>query len=217
MVLNVVIDISHYQTITDNSFVQVYSAGIHGVIHKVTEGTSYVDGEYAPRQPMALEAGLMFGAYHFGRHGDALGQAHHFLDIAQPTPETLLVLDWESCGANPDMTLDEAEQFVRAIADELGRYPGLYSGESFCGDALAGVTDTVLSQCWLWLAKYSEQMPAAPAPWAYVSMWQYTDGVSGPKPHEVPGIGRCDRDMWNGSEEGLRRLWGVEQGGSDTV
>jgi lysozyme len=39
-------------------------------------------------------------------------------------------------------------------------------------------------------------------------MWQYTDGALGPKPHTVKGIGRCDRDKFNGSEAQLRKLWG---------
>src|SRR5215510_2477306 len=179
---------SHSQTISDDSFVQVYSAGILGVLHKITEGTSYVDGAYAPRQPMALAAGLLWGAYHCGRHGDPFGQAYHFLDIVQPTPQTLLVLYWESCGENPDMTLDEAERFVTAIVEETGRWPGLYSGERYCGDALAGVEQTVLSQCWLWLAKYSEEMPVVPPQWDILTLWQYTNGTEGPEPHEVPGI-----------------------------
>jgi hypothetical protein len=40
-------------------------------------------------------------------------------------------------------------------------------------------------------------------------MWQYTNGALGPEPHEVAGIGRCDRDKFNGSEAGLRKLWGA--------
>jgi lysozyme len=38
-------------------------------------------------------------------------------------------------------------------------------------------------------------------------MWQYTDGALGGEPHTVAGIGRCDRDTFNGSVAQLRRLW----------
>jgi len=43
--------------------------------------------------------------------------------------------------------------------------------------------------------------------WADWTMWQYTDGALGQPPYEVPGIGRCDRDMFNGTESELRVLW----------
>jgi len=38
-------------------------------------------------------------------------------------------------------------------------------------------------------------------------MWQYTDGAVGPEPHEVAGIGHCDRDMFNGAQDQLQKLW----------
>jgi len=38
-------------------------------------------------------------------------------------------------------------------------------------------------------------------------MWQYTDGAVGGDPKSVKGIGHCDRDRFNGSEAGLRKLW----------
>src|SRR5262245_33649881 len=137
--LDVVIDLSHYNGITETSFAEAAAASIVGVIHKVTEGTWYLDGEYGPRQPMALGAGLLWGAYHFGRHGDAEGQAHYFLDQVRPTPDTLLVLDWEDLPDDLPMTREEAEQFVQTVYADMGRYPGLYSGMSFCGDQMAAV------------------------------------------------------------------------------
>jgi lysozyme len=42
-------------------------------------------------------------------------------------------------------------------------------------------------------------------------MWQYTDGGIGPEPHAVNGIGRCDRDKFNGNENQLRKLWGAAE------
>ncbi len=37
------------------------------------------------------------------------------------------------------------------------------------------------------------------------TFWQYTDGNSGDQPHQVPDIGRCDRDKFNGDLAGLKR------------
>ena len=46
-----------------------------------------------------------------------------------------------------------------------------------------------------------------PVNWPTWTMWQYTDGAVGPDPHQVAGIGHCDRDKFNGSEDQLRTLW----------
>jgi lysozyme len=38
-------------------------------------------------------------------------------------------------------------------------------------------------------------------------MWQYTDGAVGPEPHDIPGFGNCDRDMFNGTSVDLQTFW----------
>ena len=50
-----------------------------------------------------------------------------------------------------------------------------------------------------------------PPNWPTWTMWQYTDGGIGPEPHPVNGIGRCDRDKFNGNENQLRELWGAAE------
>jgi lysozyme len=73
---------------------------------------------------------------------------------------------------------------------------------------LGSASDPVLKQCWFWLAQYGPT-PVVPANWETWTMWQYTDGANGPEPHKVDGIGRCDRDKFNGSVRQLKELWGV--------
>jgi lysozyme len=204
--LNAVIDLSHHNTVT--SFQQVRSAGILGVIHKATQGTSVVDAEYDERRTLALSAGLLFGSYHFGSHGDPVGQADHYLDVSNPASKELMVLDFEPNGTHGTMTLREAEAFVGRINDQTGRFPGLYSGEFFINDQLEGNTSTVLKNCFLWIAKFSTTTPKVPAAFPTFTLHQYTDGNAGPQPHSVSGIGRCDRNRFNGTEGGLRRLFG---------
>src|SRR5262244_3478624 len=78
--------------------------------------------------------------------------------------------------------------------------------------AIGASTDPILAACWFWLAQYGPT-PVVPRNWKTWTIWQYTDGALGPKPHTVKGIGRCDRDKFNGSEAQLRKLWaGVGQG-----
>jgi lysozyme len=203
--LDVVIDLSHHNPVTD--WAAIKASGIAGVIHKASQGISYVDPTYASRKQGARAAGLLWGAYHFGEGGFPLTQAAHFVDVVQPEPTDLLVLDWEDY-IDSTMLLQEAELFVAYVTGATGRTPGLYSGQAFLTDALAGGHGAILQRCWLWLARYSTAMPEVPAPWPTWTLWQYSDSGT------VPGVeGGCDRDTFNGDEAGLRRLWGVDQAG----
>jgi len=204
--LNIVVDISHHNTVS--SFAKVKNDGIVGVVHKATEGITNVDDKYKTRRTAALNAGLLWGAFHFGRKGSGATQAKHFLDTVDPVATDLLVLDFEDVDAN-QMTLAQAEQFVQFIKDKTGRFPGLYSGNAFINSQLKNNTTTVLKNCFLWVARYSEIKPTVPPAWSNFTFWQYTDGTKGPDPHTVNGIGKCDRDKFNGSAANLKALWGV--------
>jgi lysozyme len=204
--LNVVIDISHHNTITN--FQEAKDSGVIGVIHKATEGTTFVDAKYNERRVQATSVGLFWGAYHFGVRGNVQGQVDHFLDIVNPGPTDLVVLDFEPNPREGTLTLAEAESFVDKVNAQIARFPGLYSGQAFIRSQLGNRTNTVLKNCFLWIARYSSQLPQVPAAFRAFTLWQYTDGSAGSQPHQVPGIGRCDRDKFNGDEAALRRLWG---------
>jgi lysozyme len=121
------------------------------------------------------------------------------------TTEVLLVLDFEGNPTGPSMTLEEARAFVTHLKAETGRWPGLYSGH-YIKELLGGASDPVLANCWFWLAQYGPTA-VVPANWSAWTLWQYTDGAIGPQPHEVDGVGRCDRDKFNGSSAELRTFW----------
>ena len=197
--LDVVIDLSHYNTIT--SFTEIKSAGIAGIIHKATQATNWIDSTYAQRKPQALAAGLWWGAYHFGTNEDGAAQAQYFLSKVNPGPNDLLALDFEE---NPQsqMTIAQAEQFVTEVFNQTGRYPGFYS-DALAGKMLGNNTSAILANCWFWRAQYGASAPIVPATWPTWTMWQYTE--SGP----VSGISApCDRDTFNGTMDQLSRLWG---------
>jgi lysozyme len=103
------------------------------------------------------------------------------------------------------MSLEEARAFVIHVRESTGRWPGLYSGH-YVKELLGTQGDPVLSSCWFWLAQYGPTA-VVPAAWPTWSMWQYTDGAVGPEPHEVDGVGRCDRDRFNGTAARLREFW----------
>ena len=205
--INVVVDVSHWQ---DNiNFTTVAAQGIVGLIHKATQDTQSVDSRYSSRKPLAQSVGLLWGAYHFGTDADGTAQAKHFLAVVAPTATDLPVLDFEdnSGGSGGSMTVQQAEDFVRYVHQQTGRYPGLYSTDSYLTQ-MGADKSAILTQCWLWVARYADlPYPTHPAAWPTWTLWQYTDGVNGPAPHAVDGIGPCDRDQFNGSLDGLHRLW----------
>lgn len=207
--LNVVVDLSHHNTVS--SFDAARASGILGIIHKATEGSTFVDGDYEERRVQALAAGLLWDAYHFGVRGHVLDQVDHFLNTVNPGPTDLLVLDFEPSHTEGTMRFTEAEEFVTRVQEQTDRFPGLYSGQVFLREQVSNRRETVLTQCFLWIARYNTLLPQIPPVFSTFTLWQYTDGSAGPQPHRVPGIGRCDRNKFNGNEAGLRRLWGLEE------
>jgi lysozyme len=211
MSINVVVDISHHNGNVDLNAAK--AAGLVAVIHKVTQGTGFVDKMYQQNRQKAQAAGLLWGAYHFGVGADGAQQADFFLQKAAPDAQTLLALDFEPNTTGPTMTLDQAKAFVTRIQSVTGKFPGFYSGV-LIKQVLGGKpADPVLSQCFLWLAQYASAPQNIPATWPTWTLWQYTDGQpqNGPPPHSINGIGACDRDQFNGTIEQLQTLWGVAQ------
>ena len=203
--LNVIVDTSHHNG--NVNFNKAKDDGILGVIQKATQGQAGVDPTYKTNHTKAVNAGLLWGAYHFGTGSDGLKQAEHFLDVVGDDPKILLVLDLEPNPTGPSMSLEEARAFVTHVNAKTGRFPGLYSGH-YIKQLLGTHSDPILAQCWFWLAQYGPT-PVVPPNWPTWTMWQYTDGALGPQPHQVSGIGRCDRDKFNGNETQLKKLWGV--------
>jgi len=72
----------------------------------------------------------------------------------------------------------------------------------------------VLANCWLWLSQFGNT-PVVPANWPSWTMWQYTDGKMGPQPHDVDGVGPCDRDKFNGDLDALGKLWKTTSGAAE--
>ena len=84
--LDAVIDISHNVTVSDFAAVRRRS-NILGIIHKATEGGDWIDPSYGVRRPQAEQAGLLWGAYHFGtRQFTGARQAAFFLAVVRPGP-----------------------------------------------------------------------------------------------------------------------------------
>jgi lysozyme len=100
-------------------------AGILGVIHKLTEGSTVVDPKVKARYGLAKDAGMLFGLYHFLRPGDIEKQAAFFLmkagELGVLDDDTLIACDFEVEG----ITLVEVLHFLQAIARGTQRSPVL--------------------------------------------------------------------------------------------
>jgi GH25 family lysozyme M1 (1,4-beta-N-acetylmuramidase) len=161
-----VVDLYHGNIVYD--FAQVKAAGIVGVIHKASQGSSMVDGAYAARRSAILNAGLKFGAYHFMDMSDPIVQAQHFLSVADSDDTTLVALDWEL--TQPSETI--AKSFLAEIQNALNRSAVLYSGAT-AKEQVQG-NDSFFGAHRLWLAEYgpvAEVQESWKAPW----LWQYSE------------------------------------------
>jgi lysozyme len=203
-VLDVVIDVSHHNGL-NLDFKAAAASGIRAVIHKATQGLASQDPQLKDNKGTILVANLLFGTYHFGDGSDGRTQATHYLTVANPSPNELVTLDFESNPNGPSMTLDQARAFVTTIFDKIGKWPLLYGGHTLKELLANSPVDPVLTKCPLWLAQYSATF-VLPKGWSALSLWQYTDGAQ-PTPSSVKGIGHCDRSRFNGSNADFQTFW----------
>ncbi len=191
------IDVSRWQQ--DVDFVKVAEAGIEFCFCKATEGLTHVDARFAVNWPAIAAAGLIRGAYHFGRPGsDAAGQADFVFDTVRPVSGDLpIVLDLEKDdGLKPPEVRAWTEAFVTRLRERMGAPPIIYTGLYFWRDE-AG--DGAALDCPLWLAAYVDDPEKyVPKAWEQWSFWQYTSKGA------VPGVrGNVDRDAWHGDRASL--------------
>src|SRR5262249_798812 len=103
-----VVNLSHYDMMRPD-FAAMKRQGIVAVIHEATDPPFGRDHKYLDRQLGALQAGLLWGAYHYGNGSDPIRQADHFLNVVsnawaqaspaiRPNTGVLLVLDFEKNG-----------------------------------------------------------------------------------------------------------------------
>ena len=223
-----VVNLSHYDMMRPD-FGAMKHQGIVGVIHEATYPPFVRDPKYLDRQMGALQAGLLWGAYHYANASDPIRQADHFVSVvsnawAQANPGTrssagvLLVLDFEKNGHYPGGTMrpEQAVAFVERIRERTGVYPGIYGSEYYLRQVLNSpkVTNTqrrTLTNCWLWIANYSKE-PRATAPWSFWALWQYCgDGKCrlprSAYPTRIANIAKAELNIFRGSQSSLQEFW----------
>src|SRR5215471_5440604 len=202
-----VVDLSHWDPADD--YAKVKADGIVGVIYKATEGQSYTDTTYVEQQHAAKAAGLKWGAYHFADASDVDGQVRNFMNFACPDPDELFCLDWED---NPSgsgkMSISQAKDWITQVETALGR-PNecvVYGGNTI-KEAIGDSSDDFFAARRLWLCQYGSTPSWPENTWDSYWLWQFTDGVYGPTPHSIDGVGPCDINSYKGSAIQLAAEW----------
>jgi lysozyme len=204
-----VIDLSHWDPAYDYDAVR--DDGIVGVIYKATEGTGYTDDSYVQQQHAAKASGLMWGAYHFADGSDVYKQIDNFMRFAAPDPDELFCLDWEdNPSGNGKMSVEQAGIWITEVENALRRpyQCVIYSGNTAKEEL--DKEDTFFGARRLWLCQYGNTPTWAPC-WEKPWLWQFTDGIYGPTPHTIDGVGPCDINSYDSSAEELITTWATGQ------
>jgi GH25 family lysozyme M1 (1,4-beta-N-acetylmuramidase) len=194
------IDVASYQGYPN--WASVKSSGKTFAFTKATEGTTYTNPYFATNWARIKSAGLIRGAYHYGRPGtDPVAQANYFCNVVGPTSGDLqMTLDIETTdGKSSSQVRSWIVAFINQIKARTGRPGIIYTGFYFWRDSAGNGSNL---NCPLWLAAYvSDPSAYVPAAWPYFTFWQYTSSGS------VSGVsGNVDRDAFNGSLSGLNAL-----------
>lgn len=173
---------------------RVKDAGIVGFWHKVTEGTSFTDKDWAIRRDQGRKIGLRVGGYHFASPDtpfDAEREAVKFVDHLGPLHRQDLapVLDLEQAGKLAPSQLDKwARAWMHKTHELLGVWPLFYSYPSF----IMAMKSTRVIGRGLWLASYarndgSEHPYIVPPPFRKALAHQFTSNA------KIIGVmGHCD-------------------------
>lgn len=201
-----VVDLSHWDPA--DSFEKAKADGIVGCIYKASEGGGYTDSTYVSQQHAAKAAGLCWGAYHFADGSNVTGQIDNFMNFACPDRDELFALDWEdNPSGNGKMSVSQAKEWITEVENQLGRPEEcvIYGGNTL-KEMIDGPDDFFAARR-LWLCQYGSQA-VLPDCWDEYWLWQFTDGVYGPTPHSIDGIGPCDINSYDaGSAEQLIAEW----------
>jgi lysozyme len=190
----VCIDISHHQGYPD--FDEVRQAGVLGVIHKATEGSSFIDDARAENLANAKKAGLGIATYFWLKPGDGRSQAEFYLSVIDPVQGERVVIDYEEDGCS----LTTLRDAVQALLDYKGELQiTVYSGH-LLKEQLGDERDDFLAKYTdLWLAQYTSDESNISWPegtYPVWTLWQYSETGT------VPGIddGYVDLDNFYKNE-----------------
>ena len=200
------LDVSGHQS--SINWGSVASHGAQFAYIKATEGTGYVNPDFAAQYDGAYQARIIRGAYHFALPNDSSGAAQASYFVANGggwsadgrTLPGALDIEYNPYGAECYKLSKSA--MVAWIASFDARYealtsvwPVLYTTSQWWAKC-TGNYSGFASQDPLWIASYGGTPTTLPAGWGFFTFWQYSDKGT------FPG----DQDLFNGSRSQLIRL-----------
>lgn len=194
VVTDTIIDLFHGNIISNPAALKtaVAAKAITAILHKATEGTTFVDPAYTAR---SNEYGQLvtFGATHMLSADDPIAQAEFFLKTVNPQGTTPLAVDVEANG-----TPAQALVFAAHVKARTGKECMIYTRAGYWGDASAGNGP-------LWISS-QQTPPVLPSKYATWALQQHTQST-------IPGIdGLVDRDQFNGDALALTSFWPTVSG-----
>lgn len=151
------VDLSHHNKITDYKALN----SLAFVIHKATQGTSYLDTTYKDRM---LKISTFFGSYHFADGKDPIQEAEWYLKNAN---DKLMVLDWEIEHADP---VGWSIKFLDRVKSKTGRIPYWYSNDA----RAVKYADKIPYPKWVARYGVNNGTPSKEPAYANWTIWQYT-------------------------------------------
>jgi GH25 family lysozyme M1 (1,4-beta-N-acetylmuramidase) len=213
------IDVSNHQgDITLAEWQQIKASGRDFAFCKATEGVTFNDAEFTDNMTRAKQAGVLIGAYHFGRpdNNTAVAEANHFVSIITPylTSGYLRpVLDIETDAGDVTFMSNWVNDFNNRVKTLTGITPIVYTGQSFASTNF----NSSVTQWPLWMARWPTNPdpqngnPGSTTPWGAWAFWQYSDAVA------VPGAGTVDADVFNGTLAQLQANYTINANPEVTV
>jgi GH25 family lysozyme M1 (1,4-beta-N-acetylmuramidase) len=200
------IDVSSHQGALDWAAIAPH---IDFVYAKATEGTYYLNGDFANQYNGPYDAGLIRGAYHFAIPNNSSGtaQADYFLKHGGAwssdgrTLPGALDIEYNPYGAacyglTANQMVAWIDDFVTEYAAKTHAYPVIYSTTNWW-DTCTGGSAAFSNLDPFWVADYNANGGGAlPGRWGFYTFWQYADSGS------VPG----DQDLFNGAPQRLKTL-----------
>lgn len=206
------IDISHYNVLDSGNWKRIRLENIPLVFVKATDGV-YKDPAFESNFNNAGRTGAIVGAYHFFKPlVSAISQAKEFIDTVKTffKPGDLLMIDLEDrvyTGVTPEQYAANVRSFVSMVYGAFNIKPFIYTGPDYWKTALGNNKD--FNDCPLWIAAYTNNIPAVFGGWAAATMWQYTGTGF------VLGKSPIDRDYFYGTIQDLWKIANLSQIGGN--
>lgn len=211
------IDVSHHNDIvwTDIQKLNLQES-LYFVFAKASEGTNFVDNEFAANRKGSTSAGLLFGGYHFLLPTkDPVEQAKTFTNqigtLAPGELPPVVDVEWAVRGGkelwkeiSASERIEVVKTFLREVENRLGVKAIIYTAVPFWNDFITKNNQpsdyAFFIDHPLWIVNLQGAL-TVPKPWAAATFVQ--NGFGELAPRNATAFQKLDHDFFNGKLRGL--------------